>query len=138
MTNSPAITRAFYAVAALSVLALTLAVSGSLISNAMDASTTTESPKVNSDIHSQVAHRAVSEQLLFMGEPTSGYIGTTLRMLSVTSDDSDTLFTDSSPYIGEITAISGNRYAVELELLTAGDEVIPLFVNLTLIEDETL
>lgn len=138
MTYSPANTRVFYAGAALLVLAMALAVSGSLIGNAMDAANTPEPPKVNTDIHSQVAHRAVSEQLLFMGEPTGGYIGTTLRILSVTSDDSESLFADSSPYIGEITATSGNRYAVELELLTAGDEVIPLFVNLTLIEDDTL
>ena len=124
----------FYAIAALSVFMTVVTVSGSLVINAIEASNA-EQPIMASSAATQAAHQAVGEQLLLIGEPTAGYTGTTLRMLPVTSDDSDTLFTDSAPYTGQIIATSGKRYDVELELLTAGDEVIPLFVALTPVEE---
>jgi len=112
--------------------AITIAVASTTIVTTMfSAKQAAASPTHPNDIHSQVIHRAIIEQLSLIEGQGTGYKATTLQCTSSSIDNDPT-------YIGEITSTSNTHYDIEAELLIAGSEVIPVYIDLTLIEEEAL
>ena len=138
----PPVKRFIYAFGFIASVVVVAGVSVALLTNAITIENTEASPKLNTDIHSKVIHRSIINQLLQIEGDGTGYLATTLHRVlpsidGSTSDPLDVLG-DDIPYTGDITSTSGARYQVEAELLTAGDEVIPVYIELTLIEEDEL
>lgn len=111
-----------------------------LLIHATPAEITESSPKVNGDIHSKVIHREIIKQLSTIEGTGTGYLAATLRRalpdMSNISIDSTNVSVDDFPYIGIITSTSGRRYHLEAELLNVADEVIPVYIGLTPVEED--
>ena len=142
MQNLSPIKRFIYAFCFVAIVAIVISVLIALLVNAFGIKNTEASPNVNGDIHSQVIHRSIIAQLLEIEGAGSGYMAATLRRkqsdITNTSTDVLNIPMDDAPYVGEITSTSGIRYYVEAELLTAGDEVIPVYIELSQIEEDEL
>ena len=142
MQTLPPIKRFFYAFGFVASVVVIVGTSVALLTNAVTIKNTEASPKLNTDIHSKVIHRAIINQLLQIEGDGTGYLAATLHRVLPSINDSTIdpldVLGDDIPYVGDITSTSGARYQVEAELLTAGDEVIPVYIGLTLIEEDEL